>query len=160
MSTRIISGPICRIFLKGISISGSQFKKLNILFPPGTIILQIHPLQASNSRLHTLPSFLQSLMLITSLHFNSEKSIAPLFPFIFSHCLSTLYEKKTSFRTNIFRAAVNTTSTTLNRLNNRGIFIRRKRAQKRGKNAGKSRNMRCEYCKTAPFKGRRKENPF
>ncbi len=77
MSTKITSGPIWQISLYGISMSGSHRRKFRNLFPPGTMILQIHPLHSSNSRSHTLPSFLQSFMLITSLHFNSEKSIHP-----------------------------------------------------------------------------------
>ena len=76
MSTSIISGPIWHISLKGITMFGSQFRKFRILLQPGTMILQMQPLQGSNSRSHTFPSFLQSLVLITSLHFNSENSIS------------------------------------------------------------------------------------
>ena len=84
MSTRIMSGPICRIFLNGMTIFGSQFKNPRNRLHPGTMILQIQPLQGSNSRSHTLPSFLQSFILITSLFFNSEKSISKNSLF---HCL-------------------------------------------------------------------------
>ena len=75
MSTKMISGPIWQMFLKGMTTLGSQFKKFRILLFPGTMILQIQPLHGSNSRSHTFPSFLQSLVLITSLHFSSENSI-------------------------------------------------------------------------------------
>ena len=75
MSTKIMSGPICRMSLYGITIFGSQRRNPSHWFPPGTMILQMHPLHSSNSRSQTCPSFLQSLILITSLHFNSEKSI-------------------------------------------------------------------------------------
>ena len=91
MSTKITSGPIWQISLYGISMSGSHRKKFKNLFPPGTIILQIHPLHSSNSRSHTFPSFLHSFILITSLHFNSEKSIHP--PHIL--LLFLLYESQT-----------------------------------------------------------------
>lgn len=74
MSTRMMSGPIWQISLKGITISGSQFRKFRILLPPGTMILQMQPLQGSNSRSHTFPNFLQFLVLMTSLHFNSENN--------------------------------------------------------------------------------------
>ena len=73
-----------------IEISGSHFRKLNSLQLPGTMILQMHPLHSSNSKLHTLPSFLQSLILITSLFCSSEKVTAyPICPFSISICNSS-----------------------------------------------------------------------
>ena len=73
-----MSGPICLMSLYGITIFGSQRRNPSHWFPPGTMILQMHPLHSSNSRSQTCPSFLQSLTLITSLHFNSEKNIGEL----------------------------------------------------------------------------------
>ena len=87
MSTRIMSGPICRMSFQQIEISGSHLRKLNSLQLPGTMILQMHPLHSSNSRLQTLPSFLQSLILITSLFCNSENvKASPKCPFSISIC--------------------------------------------------------------------------
>ena len=56
MSTRIISGPICLILQKGMQVSSPTFQNPQKPQCSRTIILQIHPLHSSNSRLWTLPS--------------------------------------------------------------------------------------------------------
>lgn len=112
MSTRMISGPIWQISLNGITIFGSQFRKLSTLLLPGTMILQIHPLQESNSRSHTLPSFLQFLTLMTSLHFSSEKSIVHpgiRFLTVYAAAIPVRTKYRLSKRNNFFRRVHTTT---------------------------------------------------
>ena len=77
ISTLIISGPIFLIFLNGIIYSGSLPNKEENLFLPGIMTLHIWPEHSSNSRSPIFPRHLQSFRLMTSLHFNSEKSIIP-----------------------------------------------------------------------------------
>lgn len=71
ISTKIKSGPICRIQLYGIAITESSVSIDQSPLQPGTTILQIHPLHSSISRSQTCPSRRQSFVLITSFFFNS-----------------------------------------------------------------------------------------
>lgn len=90
MSTKMISGPIWQMSLKGITISGSQFRNPRNLLLPGTMIFLMQPVHWSNSRSETFPSFLQSFVLITSLHFNSENSMPCLF---FCRCFQYMSQR-------------------------------------------------------------------
>ena len=77
-STRIISGPICLISQNGMQmpvVSQNKLQKENLDL---TISLQIQPLQGSNSKSTTCPSFLQSFILMTSFSHNSLNNISHL----------------------------------------------------------------------------------
>lgn len=109
MFTKIISGPICLISLKAITISSFPENSPQKQKDGLTIILQIQPVQESNSKSLTWPNFLQSQTLITSFWHKSLKRINITSPVGFllvyacfvSLCISVCFSARSSISNSI-----------------------------------------------------------